>query len=97
MPEPFPRAYAYDFSMSPEGVNDVLAAAGFTDVVVETKVMEVSWPTLDDAVRGIAGTPYGPPVASLDDEGQGQIAAALEKELRPVHPMTAVLARGRNP
>jgi SAM-dependent methyltransferase len=97
VPEPFPRAYAYDFSMSPGEVEDLLTAAGFTDVAVETKVIDVSWPTLDDAVHGIAGTPYGPAVAALDDEGQQRIAAALREELRPVHPMTAVLARGRKP
>jgi SAM-dependent methyltransferase len=97
LPEPFPRAYAYDFSMSPGEVDDVLNAAGFTDVEVETKLIVVSWPTLDDAVQGIAGTPYGPTVAALDNEGQQRIAAALREELRSVHPMTAVLARGRRP
>jgi SAM-dependent methyltransferase len=97
MPEPFPRAYAYDFSMSPTEVGDVLTVAGFTDVEVETEVIDVTWPTLEDAVRGIAGTPYGPAVAALDDEGQERVAAALRGELRPVHPMTAVLARGRMP
>ena len=97
LPEPFPRAYAYDFSMSPGELEDVLTAAGFTDVVVETEVIDVSWPTLDDAVHGIAGTPYGPAVVALDDEDQQRIAAALRGELRPVHPMTAVLARGRTP
>lgn len=95
LPEPFPRGYAYDFSMSPGEVDDVLTGAGFVDVQVETTVIEVSWPTLDDAVHGIAGTPYGPPVAALDEEGQRRIAAALREALRPVHPMTAVLARGR--
>jgi ubiquinone/menaquinone biosynthesis C-methylase UbiE len=97
LPEPFPRAYAYDFSMSPAEVEDVLTAAGFTNVEVETKVIEVSWSTLDDAVHGIAGTPYGPPVAALDDESQRRIVAALRDELRLVHPMTAVVARGRVP
>jgi len=97
MPEPFPRAYAYDFSMSPGEVDDVLTAAGFTSVEVESKVLEVSWPTLDDAVNGIAGTPYGPAVAALDHEDQRRIFAALREELHLVHPMTAVLARGRKP
>ncbi len=97
LPEPFPRAYAYDFSMSPGEVDDILTAAGFTDVEVETKVIDVSWPTIDHAVKGIAGTPYGPTVLALDDEGQQRITAALREELRPVHPMTAVLARGRRP
>jgi SAM-dependent methyltransferase len=95
VPEPFPRAYAYDFSMSPEEVADVLTAAGFTNVEIETRVMEVSWLTLDDAVQGIAGTPYGPAVAALDEEDQLRISAALQDELHLVHPMTAVLARGR--
>jgi ubiquinone/menaquinone biosynthesis C-methylase UbiE len=95
LPEPFPRAYAYDFSMSPGELADVLTTAGFTDVEVETKMIEVSWPTIDDAVLGIAGTPYGPAAAALDDEDQKRIAAALREELRSVHPMTAVLARGR--
>ena len=97
LPEPFPRAYAYDFSMSPGEVEDVLTVAGFTDVAVETKVIEISWATVDDAVHGIAGTPYGPAVATLNKDGQQRIAAALREQLRPVHPMTAVLARGRRP
>jgi ubiquinone/menaquinone biosynthesis C-methylase UbiE len=97
LPEPFPRAYAHDFSMSPGEVEDLLTTAGFTDVTVDTKVIDVSWPTLDDAVHGIAGTPYGPGVVVLDGEDQQRIAAALREELRPVHPMTAVLARGRRP
>lgn len=97
VPEPFPRAYAYDFTMSPGEVGDVLTAAGFTDVEVDTKVIDVAWRRVDDAVLGIAGTPYGPAVAALDGEDQQRIAAALREELRPVHPMAAVLARGRRP
>ena len=97
LPEPFPRAYDYDFSMSPGEVDNVLSAAGFSEVEVETTMIDVSWSTIDDAVHGIAGTPYGPTVAALDDEDQQRIAAALREELRPVHPMTAVLARGRKP
>jgi ubiquinone/menaquinone biosynthesis C-methylase UbiE len=97
LPEPFPRAYAYDFSMSPGDLEEVLTAAGFTDVEVATRVIEVSWSSLDDAVHGIAGTPYVPAVAALDHEGQQRIGAALREELRPVHPMTALLARGRKP
>ena len=97
LPEPFPRAYAYDFCMSPEEVSGVLSAAGFVDAEVETRVVEVSWPTLDDAVHGIAGTPYGPSIAALNEEDQRRIAATLQEELRPSHPMTAILARGRKP
>jgi len=97
LPEPFPRAYTYDFCMSPEEVSDVLTAAGFVDVEVETRMIEVSWPTLEDAVHGIAGTPYGPPVAALNEEDQRRIAATLREELRPSHAMTAILARGRKP
>ena len=37
MAEPFPRAYAYDFCMSPEEVRDVLSGAGFADVEVEIR------------------------------------------------------------
>ena len=87
--------YAYDFCMSPEALGEVLTGAGFVDVAVETRVIEVSWPNLEDAVNGIAGTPYGPPVTALDDEDQRAIAAALRGELRPSHPMSAILARGR--
>jgi len=97
LPEPFPRAYAYDFSMSPGEVGDVLSAAGFTDVETVTEVIEVLWPSVDDAVRGIAGTPYGPSIAALEEEEQRRIAAALRDRLRAVHPMTAVLGRGRKP
>ena len=49
-------------------------------------MIEVSWPTIDDAVHGIAGTPYGPAVAALNEEDQRRMAATLQEELRPVIP-----------
>lgn len=96
VPEPFPGAYAYHFCMTEDELGDVLSRAGFEDVEVEARVLDVSWPAVDDAVNGIAGTPYGPVVAALDEDGQRRIAAALRERLRPSHPMTAVLALGRS-
>jgi SAM-dependent methyltransferase len=83
LPEPFPRAYAYDFCMSPEALSDVLTGAGFVDLEVETRVTEVSWPNAEDAVNGFAVTPYGPPVAALNDEDQRQSPQLCGRSFAP--------------
>ncbi len=93
VPEPFPRAYSYDFCMSSNEVGDLLSSAGFGDVEVTERVMEVRWATVEQAVLGIAGTPYGPAVAALDESAQAHVAAMLREQLRTTHPMTAVMGR----
>jgi SAM-dependent methyltransferase len=93
-PEPFPRAYAYDFCMAEDEVRAVLESSGLEQVEVGVETLEITWSSLDDAVRGIGGTPYGPAAAALDAEAQARLGATLRQELRSPHPMHAVLARG---
>jgi hypothetical protein len=95
VPEPFPRAYAYDFSMSVDELTDVLIAAGLEAVEVTCREMELAWPSFEQAVRGIAGTPYGPPASNLALEKQTQLNQELRNRLRSPFPMTTVLARAR--
>jgi ubiquinone/menaquinone biosynthesis C-methylase UbiE len=92
--EPFPNAYSYRLSMSAGEVGEVLSAAGFEDVEVTEKILEIRWTSLEEAVLGIAGTPYGPAVAALDEQTQQQVAATLQARLRSTHPMTALMGRG---
>jgi ubiquinone/menaquinone biosynthesis C-methylase UbiE len=76
LPEPFPRAYAYDFSMSVDELTDVLIGAGLQAVEVTCRDLELDWPSNEQAVRGIAGTPYGPPASNLAMEQQTRLCVA---------------------
>lgn len=95
VPEPFPRAFAYDFTMSVDDVTGILTKAGLSGIEVTTSELELTWPSIDDAVRGIAGTPYGPPAAALPPDQQTRVNQELRDRLRSPFSMTAVLARGR--
>jgi SAM-dependent methyltransferase len=93
--EPFPRAYAYDFTTSVDDVAGILTQAGLRGIEVTTRELELTWPSIDDAVRGIAGTPYGPPAAALPPHEQVRLTQELRDRLRSPFPMTAVLGRAR--
>ncbi|PZS08637.1 MAG: hypothetical protein DLM70_02465 [Chloroflexi bacterium] len=103
VPEPFPHAYSEGHSpltMSVSEVKEALNASGFSDVVVTTERLELSWPSVEAAGLGIQGTPYGPALAGLDADSQSRVMAALAKAmssedgaLRP-QVMTSVLGLG---
>ncbi|MGH8890206.1 MAG: class I SAM-dependent methyltransferase, partial [Acidothermaceae bacterium] len=95
VPEPFPRGYAYDFTMSVDELTAIFTDAGLREVEVSTRELELTWPSIDQAVRGIAGTPYGPPAAALPPSQHTQLEHELRDRLRSPFPMTAVLARAR--
>ncbi|MGH8980187.1 MAG: class I SAM-dependent methyltransferase [Acidimicrobiales bacterium] len=104
VPEPFPHAYDTSvFTMAAEEVGEVFGAAGFEDVDVRLEQLVLDWPSVGRAVGGIAGTPYGPVLAGLDDEVRRAVLDELEKAMTgpvgdPVaHVMVAVLASGRRP
>ncbi|HEX3705920.1 MAG TPA: methyltransferase domain-containing protein [Mycobacteriales bacterium] len=92
--EPFPGAYSYDFCRSPEEIVGVLEAAGLTEIDVTVETLEIHWPSIETVVSGIAGTPYGPPVAALPADRQRQVAERLRERLRVSHPSVAVVGRG---
>jgi SAM-dependent methyltransferase len=93
VPVPFPRAYAYDFNMSVEDLTRILTDAGLHEVEVTCRELELTWPSIDHAVRGIAGTPYGPAAGALSPAEQSQLDQELRDRLRSPFRMTAVLSR----
>jgi SAM-dependent methyltransferase len=95
VPEPFPRGYAYDFSMFVDELTAILTDAGLGEVEVSQRELELTWPSIEQAVRGIAGTPYGPPAAALSGDQHARLEQELRDRLRSPFPMTAVLARAR--
>jgi SAM-dependent methyltransferase len=104
VPEPFPGAYDTTlFSMTFEEVGDALKMAGLEDVEVSVERLQLAWPSVDHAVRGVFGTPYGPVVAALDDDARQAVLEDLELRMtgpdgRAIsHGMVAVLAKGRRP
>ncbi|HEV8064210.1 MAG TPA: methyltransferase domain-containing protein [Acidimicrobiales bacterium] len=97
LPEPFPGGYAFNFVMAEDEIAQLLTSAGFADVEVVTETLEITWPSVDQAVSGLSGTPYGPAVAALDAERQERIGAALRARLRRQHQMSSVFGRGRAP
>ena len=94
VPEPFPGAYSYEFTTSVDDLSRILTDAGLDDVEVTVHELELTWPSIDDAVRGIAGTPYGPAASALSPDGQTRLTEELTKRLRSPFPMTAVIGRG---
>jgi ubiquinone/menaquinone biosynthesis C-methylase UbiE len=95
VPEPFPGAYTYSFSRSPEEITDLFDSAGMSEVEVAVETMDIRWPSIATVVAGVAGTPYGPAIAALPADRQERIAARLRERLRTSHPSVAVVARGR--
>jgi SAM-dependent methyltransferase len=93
VPEPFPRGYAYDFNMSIDDLTRVLTDAGLDEVEVMDRELELTWPSIDDAVRAIGGTPYGPPASALSDGEQVRLNEELNQRLRSPFPMTAAIGR----
>jgi SAM-dependent methyltransferase len=104
VPEPFPGAYNSSFlSMTADEVEDVLVAGGFEDTEVRIEQLELEWPSVRQAVRGVFGTPYGPLVASLENDLRASVLAELQRRMTgadgaPIRlTMTSVLARARKP
>jgi SAM-dependent methyltransferase len=99
--EPFPGAYDQDtFTMSIEEMASLLRAGGCNGVEVTAQDLTLQWPSPDAAVRGIAGTPFGPPLHGLSEQQRDHVMAKVRDAmsdgggaLRP-QVMTAVLGRG---
>ncbi|MHB8380083.1 MAG: methyltransferase domain-containing protein [Acidimicrobiales bacterium] len=104
VPEPFTGAYDSSFlSMTADEVNDLLEAVGFQDTEVRIERLELQWPSVRQAVRGVFGTPYGPLIASLERELRESVLVDLQQRMTgddgapAKHVMTSVLARARRP
>ncbi len=104
VPEPFPGAYdSTSLTMAPDEIEGPLRAAGLGDIDVRPEQLEVVWPDVDHAVRGIYGTPYGPVVAALDHDVRRAVLEELTARMTGpdgrarAHVMVAVLATGRRP
>lgn len=104
VPEPFPNSYdSAGLTMTLDEVEDAFKAGGFEDVDVRVDQLEVTWPSVVHAVRGVFGTPYGPVVASLADDVRRAVLETLEARMTAPdgrvtsHVMVAVLAKGRAP
>jgi SAM-dependent methyltransferase len=84
--------------MSEQEVLDVFAEAGLVDAVVSTQTVELRWPSIDDAARGIAGTPFGAVVHDLEPALRERLFARLRETL-PSRPQlqSAVLGRASAP
>lgn len=80
--EPYPRAFdPASYALAADELEGLLAGAGLRDVRVDTVELECRWPTADAAVATIAGTPFGPLVATLPPGERDAIAAALLERL----------------
>lgn len=90
-------------SMTTDAVADALLGGGFVDVVSSLERLTVQWPTADEEARGMAGTPFGPEIASLDSAAQAAFLSELTTMLADEngdavpHVMTSVFGRGMVP
>lgn len=104
LPEPFPGAYdTSPLSMTSDDVRSAFDAAGFDEVDVRIERLEIEWPSVEHAVRGIYGTPYAGAIAGLDDSARRSVLEDVQRRMTgpgdevATHVMTAVFARGRHP
>lgn len=80
--EPYPRAFdAGSYVLGALDLVELLEAAGFLQVIVETVELECVWETSDDALATISGTPFAPVVAALPGAEQERIRAVLRQRL----------------
>jgi ubiquinone/menaquinone biosynthesis C-methylase UbiE len=80
--EPYPRAFdSGTYRLSAAELRDLLQAAGWHDVRVETAELDANWPDLETATATLLGTPYGPLVAALPADAQHQVRARLAGRL----------------
>lgn len=99
VPPPFPGAYEMaSYVMGESDLAAAFEAAGYGRLEITTADLNVSWPSADEAVDAIAGTPFGPVVAALEPDRQQQLRRAMvelffaDGEVRRT--TRAVLARG---
>ena len=80
--EPFPGAFdSSSYCLKVADLTDLLQAAGFVDVSVQTVELDATWPTAEAATSTLLGTPYGPLVTALPADAQQQLRARLASKL----------------
>ena len=76
--EPFPGAFDVgSYCLGAADLTELLQAAGFGDVGVQTVWLDATWPTAEAATSTMLGTPFGPLVAALPADVQQQLRAGL--------------------
>ena len=82
MAEPFPGAFdSGSYCLSVTDLADLLQAAGFGDVDVQTVELDATWQTAEAATSTLLGTPFGPQVSALPAEAQQQLRARFASKL----------------
>ncbi len=82
MAEPFPGAFdSGGYCLSVTDLADLLQAAGFGDVDVQTGALDATWQTAEAATSTLLGTPFGPQVSALPAEAQQQLRARFASKL----------------
>lgn len=84
LPEPYPRAFDPSSYVRAAGVlGDLLAGAGLGQISVERREAPAVWPSLDEAVSTMLGTPYGPLLAGRPEDEQTAIRGRFAQRLAP--------------
>jgi ubiquinone/menaquinone biosynthesis C-methylase UbiE len=95
--EPFPRAFdARSYAMGAGELRELLEAAGFGDVSVETVELDCVWETSADALATISGTPFGPILAALPLATGNAVRAFLLERLGSTHADAVTLRTASN-
>jgi hypothetical protein len=82
MAEPYPRAFdSGTYRLSVAELRDLLQAAGWHDVRVQTIELDATWPDAETATAALLGTPFGPLVTGLPEDIQQQLRASLAGKL----------------
>jgi SAM-dependent methyltransferase len=82
MTEPFPGAFdAGGYCLSVADLADLLQAAGFGDVDVQTVELDATWPTAEEATSTLLGTPFGPQVSALPADVRERLRARFASKL----------------
>jgi len=72
MAEPFPGAFdSGSYCLSVADLADLLQAAAFRDVDVQTVELDATWQTAEAATSTLLGTPFGPHGSALPAEALG--------------------------
>ena len=95
--EPYPGAFnPSSYSLSVGELGQLLIGAGLRDVVVVTATVDAIWPSLDEAVSTLLGTPFNPLVAARPADEQQRVRAVLAKKFHQSGEGTIVVATTAN-
>lgn len=82
LPEPYPNAFdTASYAVAAAELEELMAAAGFGDVRVETVELDCTWESVEHVAAAVDGTPFGPLVAALDATERERVAATVRARL----------------